>query len=651
MFMLNSGIRGWLPFVLCCAALPAQAAQWLPVTAEDLTMTEEPQAPKAPAIILYRQVDRDDSASVEHDYVRLKILTEEGRQYANVEIPYGGREWIRDIEARTIRPDGSIRDFNGTIYDTKVADGEGANLHAKTFALPDVPVGSVIEYRYTQDLAYGYVFNSRWILSQNLFTKEAKFSLRPYRRLTLRWSWPSGLPAGTNPPRNLNEVISLETHDVPAFVKEPFMPPQNELMYRVDFIYVAAEEDETDPLRFWSKLGKARFRRVEDFVNARRAMVQAVTQIIAPDDPPEVKLRKIYERTQRLRNITFAPRLTEQEKDREQREPKDVAEVWQHDYGNSQQINWLFLALVRAAGVEADPVLVANRDASFFDARLMNPGQLNATAVRVLVNGKELFFDPAAEFAPFGMLPWGLTGVRGLLLDKDGGRWVEMPMPAPSDSRLEHKAEFRLSASGTLTGRVIITATGLEARACRLHERNEDAIHRKLYLETLVKMDVPSPIEVTVATDPDWDNPAVPFVAEYAVTIPDWATVTGQRALLPVAVFSGRWRHAFEHAVRVHPIYFHFPFESSDEVRVELPAEWHVESLPPARNTDLHVLIYRAAATDTGAALQLSRSFTSKATLVDSKYYDSLRGFFQSVRSGDAEQLVLTAATPSAGLR
>ena len=53
-------------------------------------MTSEPLAPGAPAIILYRQVDRDESGTDSHEdnYIRIKVLTEEGRKYANVEIPF-----------------------------------------------------------------------------------------------------------------------------------------------------------------------------------------------------------------------------------------------------------------------------------------------------------------------------------------------------------------------------------------------------------------------------------------------------------------------------------------------------------------------------------------------------------------------------------
>src|ERR1700729_3833264 len=61
-----------------------------PVSSDELKMVSEPLAPGAPAIILYRQVDRDDNIHTPHEdsYFRIKILTEEGRKQADVEIPF-----------------------------------------------------------------------------------------------------------------------------------------------------------------------------------------------------------------------------------------------------------------------------------------------------------------------------------------------------------------------------------------------------------------------------------------------------------------------------------------------------------------------------------------------------------------------------------
>src|SRR4051794_31049201 len=107
---MSLAVRAWflslIPALLLFSIPRADAEDWLPVSPEDLQMHAEPKAPGAAAIYLYRQVDRDDTDSVESYYVRLKILTEEGRNYANVEIPFvKGVESVRGISARTIRPD------------------------------------------------------------------------------------------------------------------------------------------------------------------------------------------------------------------------------------------------------------------------------------------------------------------------------------------------------------------------------------------------------------------------------------------------------------------------------------------------------------------------------------------------------------------
>src|SRR5882762_131490 len=226
--------------VLMLAAREAKAGVgFLPVSSDELKLTSEPQAPGAPAIILYRQVDRDDNGYTSHedDYLRIKILTEEGRKYANVEIPFlKGIQSIVNVRARTIMPDGSIADFGGQVFEKYLVKGRGIKYLAKTFTLPDVQVGSIIEYFFTTDLTEYQIYDSHWILSNELFTKKAQFSLKPYGAFSLRWSWQS-LPPGAVPKEAPNHIIRMEASKIPAFKTEDYMPPPDEMKSRVDFIY------------------------------------------------------------------------------------------------------------------------------------------------------------------------------------------------------------------------------------------------------------------------------------------------------------------------------------------------------------------------------------------------------------------------------
>ena len=178
--------------------------EWQPISQEELKMTSLPEAPGAPAVYLYRQVDRDDQEAHEYNYLRVKILTEEGRKQADVEIPFFKEEAnIHGIKARTIRPDGSIANFDGKIYEKTIVKAKGIKYLAKTFTLSDVQVGSIIEYHYMKSWDQGLYFKeAHWILAEELYTRRAKFSLKPISSFIIRWSWPVGLPQGSNPPKD-----------------------------------------------------------------------------------------------------------------------------------------------------------------------------------------------------------------------------------------------------------------------------------------------------------------------------------------------------------------------------------------------------------------------------------------------------------------
>lgn len=626
-----------------------------PVSPDELKMTVEPNAPGASAMLLYRQVDRDDNGHTSHEdnYFRIKILTEEGRKYADIEIPFlKQNENVINIRARTIKPDGSIVNFDGKVFEKIIVKAKGLKYLAKTFTLPDVQVGGIIEYSYTDDFKELTLFDSHWILSDELFTRKAQFSLKPYvgsfdNPWRLRWTW-QRLPPGAEPKQGPDRIVRMEASNIPAFQTEDFMPPENELKSRVDFIY-QDELVEEHPDKFWKNIGKKRNDNLEGFIGKRKAMEAAVGQIVSPSDPPEVKLRKIYDRVQAIRNTSYEVRKTEQEEKRAKEKPVDnVEELWKRGYGDGGQITWLFLALARAAGFEAYGCWVSDRRNYFFVPETMEAPKLNSNVVLVKLNGKDAYFDPGAAFTPFGMLMWAETGTRGLRLDKDGGDWIRTTLPLSSESKIERNAKLKLTDTGDLEGKLTITYTGLEAMGPRLEYRNSDEVERKKFLEDQLKGQIPAAAEVGLTNKPDWSSSGTPLVAEYDLKIPGWASNAGKRAVVPVGIFTAAEKRIFEHSSRIHPIYFEYPFEKMDDVTIELPTEWRISSMPSPQSKDGHVVAYDLKVEDNKGALHLTRKLSVDVLLLEPKYYPALRNFFQLVRTGDEEQIVLQPGTASA---
>jgi hypothetical protein len=643
--------------ILLAAALqrlrPVSGDEWQPITPEELKMSSEPKAPGAPAIILYRQVDRDDSdvrISREYNYVREKIFTEEGRKYADVEIPLVKGQWdIHNIKARTIRSDGSVVNFDGKIFEKEIIKARGYKYLAKTFTLSDVQPGSIIEYHYTIDFAEYTLYNSNWVLSDDLFSKRAKFTLKPYGESALKWSWSNGLPEGVKPPVNENKMIHMEAQDIPAFQIEDDMPPEGALRFRVDFVY-SDDGFDKEPEKFWKRQGKKMNDLAESFLNKRKAMEQAVAETVSPNDSPDVKLQKIYARVQKIRNTSYETEKTEQEQKRaKEKETNNVEDVWKRGYAGGNEITLLFAGLARAAGFDASPVRVSTRDDHFFHLSIMRTRDLNTYVALIKLNGKDTYFDPGTAFTPFGLLPWPETGTAGLKLDKDGGTWVTTPNPESSDSQIVRKADLNLTQEGSLEGKLTVTFTGLEALWRRIEERHEDEAHRKKFLEDYVKELIPVGSEVELANKPEWASSAPALVAEYSLKVPGWVSGAGKRALFPVGLFSGPEKHMFEHSDRVHPLYFQFMYEKKDDVHIELPLGWQVSSLPKAQNNDAKLVAYTLGVSNDKGSLHLERHLRFGITMLEQKYYGALRNFYQSVRSGDDQQIVLQPLGTSAG--
>jgi hypothetical protein len=416
----------------------------------------------------------------------------------------------------------------------------------------------------------------------------------------------------------------------------------------VDFTYEGNAVPHTPDL-FWKTNGKRWNDYVEGFVAKRKAMEKAVEQSVSPTDPPEVKLRKLYDRVQQMRNTSFEAEKTLQEQRRGRDLPaENVEEVWKRGYGSAFDLSWLYLALVRAAGFEANGCWVSSRRDRFFVPETMQNQQLEYAIVSVKLHGQDSYFDPGDKFAPLGMLYWTVTAVPALCLDRNGGYWVRTPLPESSDSKTTRKASLRLSESGDLEGSVTVTYTGLDAMYYRFEAKDDDDVARRAFMENELRNQIPTVSEATLTNKPDWASSETPFVAEFKVKLPTWASNAGKRKILPIGVFAQSERHMFESANRVHPIYFPYPYSKTDDITIELPSGWSIASLPKSRKVDGKIVNYTLTTGQEQETVHLSRTLNVDILKLDVDYYGSLRDFFQTVRAGDEEEIVLQMGTKAA---
>jgi hypothetical protein len=373
---------------------------WQPIAKEDLALKDNPANPGSSAMILERQVYTDDEKRIQNEWVRIKVLTEDGRAQADVEIPYvAGSTTIEAIRGRTVHSDGTVIPFAGTIFDKIIAKYRRHRYDVKAFTLPGVEVGSVIEYAYTMRWKEGlpdyvrhtgnYVFQdgwtiptATWTIQQELFTRHAVFVLRPVKGGRLEYA-KIRLP-DISPSSQADGTVRMEVNNVPAIESERLMPPEATLNSRVHFYYMVGYFS-----NFWGEFGKLQAERAAKLVEKTHFLEQAAKEIAPPSDPPETRLRKLYQRVQQIHYLSYEPSKTEKEIKRERlAENKSAEDVLRHGYGYGNEINFLFNALARAAGFDASIVQVVDRSSAVFEPEVWDASQLNAVVVMVrLKNG------------------------------------------------------------------------------------------------------------------------------------------------------------------------------------------------------------------------------------------------------------------------
>jgi hypothetical protein len=86
-----------------------------------------------------------------------------------------------------------------------------------------------------------------------------------------------------------------------------------------------------------------------------------------------------------------------------------------------------------------------------------------------------------------------------------------------------------------------------------------------------------------------------------------------------------------------------------DDVTIELPAGWQITGLPKPQSHDLHAVDYALLSENTSGALHMTRKLDINSLTIDQKYYPSLRAFFQMVRDGDEQPVVVEPGATAGG--
>ena len=659
-FFLRSAV------LLLAAVSPAVVyAQFQPPAPEELKMTADPKAPGADAVYFNIDEIANDPMHYQSYTARIKVLTEKGKELATVELPYlKGNTKISDIKGRTINADGTIYPLTVKPEDLMVTKTGERQVGKKVFTLPNVEVGSILEYRY--DLRYDdNEFSSpQWEIQRPYFVHAAHYSFTPFKefmpdgtpdrgtslylvdergREVHSLIWWSHLPPGVVIKTSVNGSYSVDVTDVPAIPDEEWMPPIQSVLYKVNFYYSFAH-DATD---YWMSEAKLWSKDVDKFAEPSKAIKAAVDGLIAPGDSDLDKAKKLYVAVEALDNTDYSRRKTETEmKTLKIKEARHAEDTWAQKSGSSEDIAMLYLAMLRAAGLTAYAVKVVDRDRGTFDPSYQSLSQLDTTVVAINIGSQETVLDPGEKMCPFGTLNWRHSNARGLGQSSQGVGVSTTPEQSYKQNSVNRVADLTLDAHGGITGQIQVVMTGQKALRWRQFAlRNDDSELKKRFDRDELEGAVPEGVEAHVDHFLSVDQPDQNLIAMVKVT-GSLGTATSKRILLPGLFFETHGHVPFvTEEKRLEPVDMEYGDRVTDDVTYHLPPGAAVEGAPQDASVSwqghaMFILKSKAGPNQIEIANSLARAFT----IAKPEEYQDLRGFYQKVAAVEQAQLVLSMA-------
>ena len=639
------------PICFLLAAVPALAGDdWRPIDPGHLAMKQPVVEKDADAEAIFWEVRINDAGEdlVFSHYIRIKVFTERGKEsQSKIDITFSGRNRIIDIAGRTIKPDGSIVELKkDAIFERTIVKVGGFKVKAKTFVMPSVEPGVIIEYRWKEVRPNQMANNVRLQFQRDIPVQYVKYYLKPAQMevgfSSLGMSYQTFNGDASPPVKEKDGFYTTSMTNVPAMHEEPRMPPENQVKTWMLLFY--SRDKPLPPQQYWPKLGKDLYEVVKGGLKVNDDIKKAAAAAIGDATTPEQKLQRLYDfcRTKIKNTSSVTSGLTDAE--REKLKKNDTAaDTLKRGMGTGGDVDQLFAALATAAGFEARPAILSDRSDVFFDKNFTSSYFLRAVDVAVKVGSEWRFFEPGTPYIPFGMIRWQQEAIPALILDPKEAAFVQTPVTRAEKTVQKRIGTLKLSEDGTLEGDVRMEYTGHLAVEKKQQNDDDSPSQREETLRDMIKarMSTAELSNITIENVTDSDKP---FVYAFHVRVPGYTQRTGKRLFLQPSFFQKGIGAMFPASTRKLSIYFHYAWKEEDDITIELPAGFALDNPDvPAPLKAGEVVDYKVwmGVTKKGDELQFKRAFSFNALLFPVSSYAPLKKVFDDLHESDNHTITL----------
>lgn len=638
-----------------CVASPTPAADKAPDWLTRAAMAGAADVSGEGSVVLLDEraiVVEDDGVVTETRRCAIRVLSPEGRRRAVAALHYiTGTGKVLDLRAWVIRPSGVVKEIGkSNVVDMAVVGNDVYNESRirSIIATGDTEPGSIFGYESRAE--------DKFVLKEfEWYFQDAQATARSRLSISVPKGWKLSAVTFNHPEiasRRIGRETTWELTNLPPIPDEPMRPPLTAIVPRlaVSVLPPSGATSNARGFESWDALASWLCDLTEPQAATTGVVRDRAIGLTATAQSDAARIRAIGSFIQTINYISIQLGVGRGGGYR----PRSAHEVLTRTYGDCKDKANLMRSMLGAVGIPAYLTLVYHGDRSYVRDSWPAAHQFNHCIVAVRAPdgvigpvidhpklGRVLLFDPTDPATPLGDLPESEQGSLALIVTREAGAMVRIPV-LPTDSNCaERRIEVVLATDGSIHATVKERSTGQSGVSGRRLYRSLAPPDYLEQIESWVTSGAPQS-RVSRLTPLDHRDEGA-FELTFEMDAPKYSRLMEGRLLLFRPAILDRWDSIeLTGRERKLPVVLeHLQFRETS--RFVLPTGFAVDELPDSVRLETPFAAYtsRIVPGDAADELRMTRELTIRAGTISVADYPSVRGFYERVHEAERALVVL----------
>ncbi|MGG8496794.1 hypothetical protein ACQY1Q_10280 [Tenacibaculum sp. TC6] len=511
-------------------------------------------------------------------YFKVKILKKEGFDKATISIPLYDKEQIHDVKGMTyaLSEKGTIQKKYLLEKDIFVKEHSEV-LKEVTFTMPDVKVGSVIEYKYSVTTPYSTIDD--WKFQSDIPKLKSDYTAA----ILGNWKYNVRVVGFLKLVRNdasVNKncvdipgfkggaciVLSYGIDDIPAFEEEDYMLSPENFKSKLSFELASYTSPRGEVEKYTKTWEDADRKLKNNFLDKQATKKSFFKRNLPPDfftvSSPLEKAQKVFSFIKN--HYTWDGNYWPSQNVR-------VKKAFEEKKGNIFDINLSLYNSLQALDIESYLVLSSTRNRAVPTKLHPVVNEFNYLFVKAIIDGNAYYLDASDKNLPFGLVQFQAINGDGRVLDFDKESfWEKIEINNKTTENI--KVKLNLNKSTSVTGELTISTKGYKALDKRERMQTKS---KEEYVES-VESKYPY-LEIADYSFENVDNPEEILRENYSFTL-DTSEKNGEFRINPFLI-SKLSENPFKLKKRDYPVDFGYPREYTYILTIPVPEGYTIKEL------------------------------------------------------------------------